>query len=948
MTTSVIGARLRDVLPESRIDTTAITLTVNARDGGFYEYRPQAVVRVTNEHEVCALLAVAREMRLPVTFRAGGTSLAGQTVGEGIIVDVSHAFTGIEVLDEGARVKAEPGPTAEMVNRVLHRYGRRIGPDPASIRAARIGGIIANNSSGMITGVKLNAYHTMDSIRFVLADGSVWDTAAEGESQRFARERPELARGLVALRDDARSDADLVALINKKFSIKCVTGYGINALVDFDDPLAILAHLLVGSEGTLAFISHVVLNTVPLDPERSATLLLFESLETMARAIPAVAATGPNAVEFLDDASMQTVSGIDGLPHLVRSHPKGSAALLVDYQRSSGDTLKNAVAAAMPKLKALPGLITMSNFSTTPESYARLWRVREELFGIVGGARTPGTTVLLEDMAVPLDEFAELLTGLEVLFVKHGYTDPGQGVQFGHASAGNAHFVLTADFTQQREIDRFMAFTEDSVALVADKLNGSLKAEHGTGRAMAPYVAREWGDKAYSLMTRIKELIDPGDLFNPGVLINGDPEVIRKNIKRTPTVSSRIDKCIECGFCEHVCPSRLVTLTPRGRIQASRKHTELLAAGDDIAAEELWRQFQYEGINTCAADGMCGTKCPVGINVAEYTAELRAERNNRADTFLGSVLARRFAEVEKIARGGLSVGVLANKVHTMEVLTRAVHKLIPFSPVWSPAIGKSPVPVFRSESGPEVVYFPACVTRIMGSSNLGKASVAETVLTVAARAGIKVRLPKSVTGVCCGQIWKHRGHAFGRRYMANHLVESMWQWTDGGRVTVMCDVTSCTQTVLREIADQLTDENAERYRQIKVVDIAPWLLEDVMPRLEVTTPKRSVALHPTCACVELGVDKHVQAIGRACAQEAVTPSHWGCCGVAGERGLMYPELSDGAQRDEHAELAGRVFDGYYSVARTCEIGLSERSGHHYESIVYLVEETTRASGTTQK
>ena len=735
MTTSVIGARLRDVLPESRIDTTAITLTVNARDGGFYEYRPQAVVRVTNEHEVCALLAVAGEMRLPVTFRAGGTSLAGQTVGEGIIVDVSHAFTGIEVLDEGAWVKAEPGPTAEMVNRVLHRYGRRIGPDPASIRAARIGGIIANNSSGMITGVKLNAYHTMDSIRFVLADGSVWDTAAEGESQRFARERPELARGLVALRDDARSDADLVALINKKFSIKCVTGYGINALVDFDDPLAILAHLLVGSEGTLAFISHVVLNTVPLDPERSATLLLFESLETMARAIPAVAATGPNAVEFLDDASMQTVSGIDGLPHLVRSHPKGSAALLVDYQRSSGDTLKNAVAAAMPKLKALPGLITMSNFSTTPESYARLWRVREELFGIVGGARTPGTTVLLEDMAVPLDEFAELLTGLEVLFVKHGYTDPGQGVQFGHASAGNAHFVLTADFTQQREIDRFMAFTEDSVALVADKLNGSLKAEHGTGRAMAPYVAREWGDKAYSLMTRIKELIDPGDLFNPGVLINGDPEVIRKNIKRTPTVSSRIDKCIECGFCEHVCPSRLVTLTPRGRIQASRKHTELLAAGDDIAAEELWRQFQYEGINTCAADGMCGTKCPVGINVAEYTAELRAERNNRADTFLGSVLARRFAEVEKIARGGLSVGVLANKVHTMEVLTRAVHKLIPFSPVWSPAIGKSPVPVFRSESGPEVVYFPACVTRIMGSSNLGKASVAETVLTVAARGG---------------------------------------------------------------------------------------------------------------------------------------------------------------------------------------------------------------------
>lgn len=295
MTTAVIGTRLREVLPEGCVDTTVITLTVNARDGGFYEYRPQAVVRVANEEDVRSLLAVAREMHVPVTFRAGGTSLAGQTVGEGIIADVSRAFTGIEVLDGGRRVKAEPGPTAEMVNRVLLRFGRRIGPDPASARAARIGGIIANNSSGMITGVKLNAYHTMDSIRFVLADGSVWDTAAEGESQRFARGRPDLAQGLAALRDEARADADLVALINRKFSIKCVTGYGINALVDFDDPLAILAHLLVGSEGTLAFISHAVLNTVPLDPERSAALLLFDSLETMANAIVPVAATGPNA-----------------------------------------------------------------------------------------------------------------------------------------------------------------------------------------------------------------------------------------------------------------------------------------------------------------------------------------------------------------------------------------------------------------------------------------------------------------------------------------------------------------------------------------------------------------------------------------------------------------------------------------------------------------------------
>jgi len=948
MAPTVVGTRLCEVLPESRVDTSTITLTVNARDGGFYEYRPKAVVRVANEEEVIALIGAAGDLGLPVTFRAGGTSLAGQTVGEGIIADCSHAFTRIEVLDDGARVLAEPGPTAEMVNRVLRPYGRRIGPDPASIRAARIGGIVANNSSGMITGVKLNTYHTMDSVRFVLADGSVWDTAARDERERFARERRDLAQGLALLRDEVRADGDLVALINKKFSIKCVTGYGINALVDFDDPLDMLAHLLVGSEGTLGFISHIVLNTVPLDPERSAALLLFDSLSTMADAIPTVAATGPNAVEFLDDASMRAVSGIEGLPELVTTHPQGSAALLVDYQRTSQDSLRETVATALPQLKALPGLIMMSDFSTTPASHARLWRVREDLFGIVGGARTPGTTVLLEDMAVPLDEFARLLTGLEALFAKHGYTDPGQGVQFGHASAGNAHFVLTADFTQQQEIDRFMAFTEDSVVLVADELHGSLKAEHGTGRAMAPFVEREWGHKAYSVMKKIKRLLDPGELFNPGVLINDDPDVVSKNIKRTPPVSPRIDKCIECGFCEHVCPSRLVTLTPRGRIQASRKHAELLAKGEHSAAGELWHQYQYSGINTCAADGMCGTKCPVGINVAEYSAELRARRNTRIELSLGSVLARRYGELEKIARGLLTVGVLANKAHTTEVLTEAVHKRVSFSPVWSSAIGKSPAPVFRREDAPELVYFPACVTRIMGSSNLAKPSVIETVLTLADRAGIKVRLPRSVTGVCCGQIWEHRGYSSGQRYMANHLVESMWEWSDASRVKIMCDVTSCTKTILRDVVGQLTETNRQRYRNLTVVDVAPWLLEDVMPRLQVTRQKKSVALHPTCACVELGVDRQIQAIGEACAEQAVTPAHWGCCGIAGDRGFMYPELSDGAQRDEHAELAGRVFDGYYSVARTCEIGLSQRSGHEYESIVYLVEEATRGSGTSNR
>ena len=941
LTSAAVGRRLAELLPNIAVDTTATALVVNSRDAGFYEYRPKAVVRLTSEGEVCELLLAAHRLGLPVTFRAGGTSLSGQSVGDGIIADISTAFSLVEVLDGGARVRAEPGPTAEMVNRVLAPYGRRIGPDPASMRAARIGGVVANNSSGMITGVRLNAYHTMDSIRFVLADASVWDTAADGEPERFGRERPVLAKGLAELRDEIHKDPELTALIKRKYSIKCVTGYGINALVDYEDPLEILAHLLVGSEGTLGFISEVVLNTVPVDEERSSALLLFDGLDSMAEGVGAVEKTGANAIEFLDDTSMHAVRGIAGLPDFLAIRPEGSAALLIDYQRPSLDAVRASTTTALPTLRALSGLVAMSEFTTNTEEHGRLWRLREDLFAIVGGDRTPGTTVVLEDMAVPLERFAALLKGLKALFEKHGYTGEGQGVQFGHASAGNVHFMLTADFSQQREVDRYIAFMGDAVNLCLGELDGSLKAEHGTGRAVAAFVSREWGDKAYTIMKRIKQLLDPDGLLNPGVLINEDPSVLSKNIKRTPSVSVLIDKCTECGFCEHVCPSRLFTMTPRGRIQASRKHFELLARGEALEASQLWQEYRHAGINTCAADGMCATQCPVGIDVADYTAELREESSHRLEASLALALARRFAEVEKLARKGLSLGVLANRQHSLEAVTKAVHRLIPYSPVWSPSIGPGPAPVFRAEDDAEAVFFPACVTRIMGSSNLHKASVVETVLTIADRAHLRLRLAESVTGVCCGQIWGHRGYSAGRRHMANRLVEAMWDWSEQGRVKVVCDVASCTKTILREVAPYLNEKNAALFQQITVVDIVPWLVSDVLSRLAVTEPKRSVALHPTCASVELGTAGQFAELARACAGEAVIPLSWGCCGVAGDRGFIYPELSDSAQRDEQKELARRHFDGYYSLARTCEIGLSERSGAEFESIVYLVEETTR-------
>lgn len=932
---------LRAVLPPDQVDDSDLARAVYARDGSFFEYRPRVVVRANREDDVRAVLAVARSTGTPVTFRAGGTSLSGQTVGEGIIVDVSKGFSRIEPLDGGARVRVEPGPTGGLVNAVLARHGRKIGPDPASLRAARIGGILANNSSGMTTGVRYNAYRTLDAMRLVLVDGSVYDTAADGD--RFRREQPRLAGGLAELRDEVRADPQLSALIRRKFAIKCVVGYGINALLDFDDPLDLFAHLVIGSEGTLAFVSEATLRTLPANPHRSSVMLLFTDASTAAAAVHAVAATGADAIEMIDDRSMRTCAHLPGVPGFVARHPTGACALLLDYQRASASELDAATTAAAPTLRELDGLLAITDFSADAGEHARLWRVRNDLFGIVGGARAAGTTILLEDVAVPLERLAALVDGLGVLFDRHGYHD---SVVFGHAGAGNVHFTLTQRFDVNAEARRYLAFTDDLVTLLTDDLAGSLKAEHGTGRAMAAFVEREWGPAAYAVMRRIKELADPDGLLNPGVVMNADPGVHGRNLKASPLVWQGIDACIECGFCEHACPSRTLTLTPRQRIQASRAHAALLAAGEDAAAARLWDEYSYPGIDTCAADGLCATQCPVKIDTGLYTDHLRAERTSPVERRVATTAARRFTAAERMVAGAIAAAAVFDRLggarrHPTTAATKVLRRLVPSAPVWSPALGRSPKRVHRDEATPDVVYFPACVSRLLGSSTGGRPSVAQTVLTVADRAGIRVRLPRDAVGACCSQIWEHKGYEDGRALMANRMVERAWAWSGGGRVPVLCDVTSCTRVLLTGLTDALTPANAERHAALRFLDLAEWLAADVLGRLVVTRPKGAVALHPTCACTQLDLVGAVRAVGEACADEAFVPVRLGCCGMAGDRGLLHPELPDAALTAELGEVRDRVFDGYYSLGRTCEIALTERAGRRYESLVYLVEEATR-------
>ncbi|MDQ2858001.1 MAG: FAD-binding oxidoreductase [Candidatus Eremiobacteraeota bacterium] len=941
-----LKAALEAAFPAQALKFDEIYRGVYGRDGSYFEYHPQAVVRVASVADVQRLLRIGAALGVPITLRAGGSSLSGQTVGTGIVADQRFFFRRSELRDDGRKVWFEPGLTVLQLNHFLKPAGKKVGPDPASSQVAMMGGVLANNSSGMQAGTKYSAYTTLASIDFVLPNGNRYDTASADDRARFARHERAIHAGLAALRDEVRGDADLNARIRRKYEIKNVSGYAINAFLDHDEPLEILARLLIGSEGTLAYIASAELFTLPVSAEQSSTLLFFHNVVDAAAAVPAVVATKAAAVEMMDIASLRSTLGRPGVPEIVASLPDGAAALLVDYHAADADELAATQARATETIRALP-LLAQLPFSTSLAERALLWTVRDGIFASVGGARKPGTTIILEDVAVPVDSLDKLILGLQQLFATYGY----DGAIFGHASVGNIHFLVTDDMSDGARVAHFGRFMNDVVALVL-AYDGSLKAEHGTGRAMAPFIETEWGAHAYGIMKRLKTLIDPANMMNPGVIINDDPNVHLAHIKGMPLLGDPVaDRCIECGFCEWVCPTRYSTLTPRQRIQAHRVRLSLERAGERGRARTIARQYAYEGRDSCIADGMCQTVCPVGISTAYITDNDRAEAAPKLVRALMAAAAKHFIVLENAARTALTVGTIVQAIFgrgAMPRVTAALAKLLPGFPQWSPHMGRAPGRPFSKPANADIVYFPSCVTRMMGSPARGKDDAMRTLLRVAKRAGIEVYLPKDSRGLCCSQIFAHQGFARAQRIMANRTVEAMYAWSDGGRLPVLCDVTSCARTLLLEMETGmwgsrprvLSDENQKKYKLLRFIDVAEWLHDDALPRLGVTKPKRSIVLHPTCACRELGLDAKIAAIGRTCASESYVPFNAGCCGAGGDRGFRYPEGTESALRDERTEVAGRSFDGAYSFAKSCEIVLSDRISLDFESIVHLVDETT--------
>jgi D-lactate dehydrogenase len=872
----------------------------------------------------CARLGV------PLTFRGGGTSLSGQALSDSVLVDTRTDFQGVEVLDAGRRVRVQPGVTVRTVNAHLAPHRRRLGPDPASEGACTVGGVIANNSSGMQCGTELNAYHTVESMVIVLPSGTVLDSASPDAARRLATSEPDLYDGLLALRERIRADASAVATLRRLFAIKNTMGYGLNAFLDHDEPLEILVRLMVGSEGTLGFVASVVFRTVEVLPAAATGLLIFDDLRSAAEAVPDVSAGGVATVELLDAASLRVAQADPACPRQIRGldvrrlGADGAAALLVELQAATPDELGDLTRKADHVLSALPRC-SVGELTTDAAERAALWRTRKGLYSAVAWARPTGTNALLEDVAVPAARLGELARGLTGLFSDHGYEG---SVIFGHARDGNLHFLLNERFDSPALLRRYEAFTIDLVDLVLG-LDGTLKAEHGTGRIMTPFVERQYGPSLTDAMRELKRLVDPRALLNPGSVLSDDDGLWLRDLKTAHPVEAEVDRCVECGFCEPVCPSRDLTTTPRQRIVLRREMAAAAARGDRALLDQLAADYEYDGVQTCAADGMCGLACPVRIDTGDLTRRLRARGTSAGSERLWAFSADHWGAATRIGSAALTAADRAPSPVPVAV-SRAARRVAGEEavPLYDPVLsgGGPPRPDLGGDEA-HAVLFAACI------GTLFDGGATQALVRMCERTGVRLQTPPSLNALCCGTPWKSKGHLTGYERMRSRVRAALDAATDGGRLPVVVDASSCADGLRYLVADA----------GLTVVDCLDFVADQVAPRLRITGPVGSVVIHPTCSTDALGSTDALLRLARLVSQDVHVPVAWGCCAFAGDRGLLHPELTAAATAPEAAEVGALETSrdtAYVSANRTCEIGMTKATGRLYRHMLELLDSAT--------
>ena len=993
-------SELKQYLPSDRIYTDELRSLGWGTDASFYRQIPKVVIRSDGEEEISKIVKTCQKYKMPYTFRAAGTSLSGQSCTDSVLIVAGKHWEKYELGPNQDTIKLQPGIVGGRVNEILKPFGRVFPPDPASIGSAMVGGIVINNASGMNCGVHANSDRMLVSARIILTDGTILDTGDKESREQFARSHPEFLRKIEALRDKVRANEALASRIRNKYSIKNVTGLNLRPLIAYDDPFDIIAHSMVGSEGTLAFLSEVTMKTLHDYPYKASAMVYFLSMKESCEAVVAMkkmkageedmAYSAENLVvksaEMLDYKSLSSVNDpvflqykkdVDAgkIEGVLPGDYHDLTAILTETKGITHEQLLEKIGKIKSCLEQFR-LYIPAEFTEDPKVYGKYWAIRSGIFPSVGGTRPLGTSCLIEDVAFPIESLPEATVKLQKMIADHGYDD---ACIYGHAFEGNYHFILNQSFADEHEVARYAEMMRDVARLVVEEYDGSLKAEHGTGRNMAPFVRYEWRDEAYEAMKELKAIFDPDCLLNQGVIFNDDPDCFIKCLKPLPVLDydfdsvpdgghylmdsslstaketveqvKRANKCIECGFCEVNCMSCGLTLSSRMRIAVQREIRYLAATGSNPERlATLKKQYKYYGDQTCATDGLCSTSCPMKINTGELTHLIRQMdmNNSKMGYKLGDFAANHMAGIKSGLRVVLDVAHLGHVTLGPTLMTgiaRGMNKM--GLPLWTTAMPKKhrqpkksdltqfiiekSIPQKEKEHLPlKVVYFPSCINQTMGQSKHGGKihDLVDEVIQLMAKAGYETIFPEGMERMCCGQIWESKGMLDIADRKSAELEAALWKASDEGRYPVLCAQSPCLHRMRKVM------------HKMHLYEPAEFIMKFLVPRLDFHPIDRHIALHLTCSTRQMGVADDLIALAKMCSNNVFLPEGVGCCGFAGDRGFTFPELNKYGLRKLRPQIEANHIEVGYSNSRTCEIGLETNTGIPYMSIVYLVNECT--------
>ncbi|WP_035075154.1 FAD-binding and (Fe-S)-binding domain-containing protein [Maridesulfovibrio zosterae] len=925
-----------EYFPKDQVYLDEVLVHALSLDASPFEPRAKMLVDVCSEGELQTLLSLAREHGAGLTFRGACTAINGQTVGEDVMVRFSGpAWTGIKVLDNGNFIWAQSMASGGSVNKALGPYGRIIGPDPGSISIATLGGMAANNSTGMCCTIEQNIFHTVKSMRVLFADGTLLDTADENSCAAFRKSHAELLDGLTDIRKRIMVNKELVEKIKRKYSIRNTSGYSMNAFTEFEDPLDILEHLMIGSEGTLGCILDVSLKTVVLEPCRATSLMLFPTLEDAIKAISVLSQEGAlaRAAELMDRITLKAVESFSTTPDIVRTLDDKACGVLLETQAKDEKILQERIDTILECLKDIPGL-TDHKFVKDPEEYDRLWDMRRNTYPAFTGVGGPYDFTVTEDWCVPPEMLGEAAEVLQTLLEKYGF----RGGIMGHAFHGNMHFILPVPLGDQAAVNNLKGLTDDIVDVMINHFEGSLKAEHGTGRSIAPYVAREWGPEIYSMMKELKALLDPQGILNPGVILNDDPDGHFKGLKQPWGLHESVDRCNGCGFCDSVCPTKEVGFAPRQRIYVKRTIARLHEQGDSERADHWEQVFRQYGLDICATDGLCQLRCPLAVDTASYMRYLRHENLSDFTKDTARRIGNNFSKAASMASMALSTGRAVEGlmghgiISVMDSLSqKTVGQHVPDLVDMKLRGGSSTPPSKAKTSEQKVVYFPSCAVRTMGydvDDGPGQKPLMDAAVELLNRAGYEVIFPEDMKNLCCGKAFETKGLSEEADRKSDELSKALLKATENGRWPVLCDTSPCLARMKKHL-----DKHLDLYEPIEFVQ------KFLVSKLNFIQLSKTVAVHPTCSTQAMGLTGNLVEVASMCADNVVLPEDINCCGFAGDKGFTHPEVNASALSTLSTQVAS-CKEGY-STSRTCESGLTLHSGKPYFNILYLLEESSR-------